>query len=255
MNLFFSPRPPASTVIEIDGSPVTVTVRPSARARSYRLSLPHRGGPVLTIPKGGKWPEARAFLERQRHWLAARLKRAPAASAMAGGELLPLRGLPHRIVPTGKARGRVEPGEAGGEAVLFVPGAPEHLQRRLIEWLKGEAERDLAARCAVHARTLGVTVKAIAMRSQSTRWGSCSSTGRLNFNWRLVLAPPFVLDYVAAHEVAHLRQMNHSPAFWSTVERTLPDMARGRAWLKAHGRELMALGDGRLGAAGEDADG
>ena len=80
------------------------------------------------------------------------------------------------------------------------------------------------------------------MRSQSTRWGSCSTTGRLNFNWRLVLAPPFVLDYVAAHEVAHLVEMNHSEAFWATVERTLPGMERGRAWLKAHGRQLMVYG-------------
>ncbi|MBI4046492.1 MAG: M48 family metallopeptidase, partial [Devosia nanyangense] len=87
-----------------------------------------------------------------------------------------------------------------------------------------------------------VKVVSISMRSQSTRWGSCSSSGRLNFNWRLVLAPDYVLDYVAAHEVAHLVEMNHSPAFWATVKRTLPDMARGRAWLKAHGRELMAYG-------------
>jgi len=87
-----------------------------------------------------------------------------------------------------------------------------------------------------------VTVKAISMRSQSTRWGSCSSTGKLNFNWRLILAPPYVLDYVAAHEVAHLVQMNHSTAFWRTVEKALPTMARGRDWLKEHGRELMVYG-------------
>ncbi len=83
-------------------------------------------------------------------------------------------------------------------------------------------------------------MKAITLRSQSSRWGSCSSSGNINYNWRLILAPPHVLDYVAAHEVAHLVEMNHSAAFWTTVERTLPDMARGRAWLKAHGRDLMA---------------
>ncbi len=80
----------------------------------------------------------------------------------------------------------------------------------------------------------------VRLRSQSSRWGSCSSTGAINYNWRLILAPPFVLDYVAAHEVAHLIEMNHSAAFWAVVERTLPDMERGRAWLKSHGRDLMA---------------
>jgi hypothetical protein len=78
------------------------------------------------------------------------------------------------------------------------------------------------------------------MRSQATRWGSCSSSGTINYNWRLIMAPPFVLDYVAAHEVAHLVEMNHSAAFWATVKRTLPEMDKGRAWLKAHGRALMA---------------
>ena len=87
------------------------------------------------------------------------------------------------------------------------------------------------------------------MRSQSTRWGSCSTTGRLNFNWRLVLAPPFVLDYVAAHEVAHLVEMNHSDAFWRVVEKTLPDMERGREWLRVNGRELMVYGLEPLAAA------
>jgi predicted metal-dependent hydrolase len=79
------------------------------------------------------------------------------------------------------------------------------------------------------------------MRDQSTRWGSCSSARTLNFNWRLVLAPDFVLDYVAAHEVAHIVEMNHSPAFWRTVARTLPDYGRGQAWLKANGAGLMAI--------------
>jgi predicted metal-dependent hydrolase len=110
-----------------------------------------------------------------------------------------------------------------------------------VDWLKGEAARELKLRSAYHAARLGVEVRSITMRDQASRWGSCSSRGSLNYNWRLILAPPFVLDYVAAHEVAHLVEMNHSAAFWATVKRTLPDMERGRAWLKAHGRELMAF--------------
>jgi predicted metal-dependent hydrolase len=244
MNLFFRTRPsiPASTTIEIDGAPVAVTVRVNARARSYRLSIPHSGGPLLTLPPHGKWAEAEAFLFRHHNWLAARIKRAPAAASFADGGRVPLRGVEHRIIATGKLRGRVEIAEDDGEPVLLVPGEAAHQARRLIDWLKDEAQADLVARTAIHAARLDVTVKAVRMRSQSSRWGSCSSSGNINYNWRLVLAPPFVLDYVAAHEVAHLVEMNHSPAFWATVKRTLPEMDRGRAWLKAHGRQLMAHG-------------
>lgn len=233
---------PAIAETSIDGRQVAVTVRVNPRARHYRLSIPHGGPPILTVPRNGRWRDAEAFLERQKAWLAARLRRIAEPVVFAAGAVIPLRGVDHVIVATGKVRGRVEPGTAEGQPALLVPGEREHQPRRLIDWLKSEAQRDLDQRVAVHAQSLAVTVKSVAMRSQSTRWGSCSSTGRLNFNWRLVLAPPHVLDYVAAHEVAHLVEMNHSPAFWSTVERALPDMSRGRAWLKAHGRELMVYG-------------
>ncbi len=233
--------PPAAEV-RIGGESIAVVVKVSTRARSYRLSLPHGGQPLLTVPKFGRWAEAKAFLERHVDWLADRLERSAKPVAFVRGAIVPLRGVNHRIVPTGRVRGVVEIGAHDGELALLVPGTPEHRARRLTDWLKAEAERDLARRCRVHAANLGVTVSSISMRSQSTRWGSCSSSGRLNFNWRLVLAPPHVLDYVAAHEVAHLVEMNHSPAFWAVVERTLPSMARGRDWLRVHGRELMVYG-------------
>lgn len=226
----------------IDGRAVPVRVRVSARARSYRLSLPHQGGPVLTVPHHGRWSEAEAFLLRHTGWLATRLARTAPAVGFAPGATFPLRGERHVIVPTGKVRGRVEVDGDEGNPVVRVPGAPEHLARRLTDWLKIEAQNDLEPLVFLHAERLGVTARAITMRSQSTRWGSCSSTGRLNFNWRLVLAPPFVLEYVAAHEVAHLREMNHSPAFWDRVRETLPEMDAGRAWLKANGRDLMRYG-------------
>ena len=244
MNLFFRAKPkiPASTVIEIDGVPVTVTVRVNARARSYRLSLPHSGGPLLTLPPHGKWAEAEAFLLRHHNWLAARIKRAPEATSFAAGSVVPLRGVDHRIVATGRVRGRVEVADDGGQPILLVPGDPAHQARRLTDWLKEQAQADLEMRSAHHAARLGVSIKAIKLREQSSRWGSCSSSGNINYNWRLIMAPPFVLDYVAAHEVAHLVEMNHSAAFWATVKRTLPEMEKGRAWLKAHGRQLMAHG-------------
>lgn len=242
MNLLFKTKIPGTTEIAVDGRIVSVTVRRHARAKSYRLSIPHSGGPVLTLPPQGRWPEAQDFLRRHVHWLAARLPRAAQPIAFAAGSVIPLRGVEHLIAASGKVRGQIETVMDATGLILVVPGDPQHQQRRLTDWLKHQANADLAARCAIHARTLGVTVKAIKLRDQASRWGSCSSTGNLNFNWRLVLAPAFVLDYVAAHEVAHLVQMNHSPAFWATVEQALPDMAQGRAWLKAHGRALMAYG-------------
>lgn len=236
-------RWPTVTETEVDGEMVAVSVRVSVRARNYRLSLPHAGGPVLTVPSHGRWQEAQAFLHRQRAWLGARLQRAAKpVSFTARGAVIPVRGVDHKIVPTGRVRGRVEVLDVEGLLTLQVPGEPEHRARRLTDWLKEQALIDLQKRVALHARRLGVDYKSVSMRSQATRWGSCSTTGRLNFNWRLILAPPFVLDYVAAHEVAHLVEMNHSDAFWETVERTLPTMNRGRAWLKAHGRQLMVYG-------------
>lgn len=243
MNFLFRRKFPETAQALVDGELIAVAVRVSARARSYRLSIPHVGDPVLTVPHYGRWPEAAAFLNRQVPWLAEALRVKEQPVAFVAGAVVPLRGVDHVIRPTGRVRGQVEAGEtASGQRALFVPGHPEHRARRLADWLKAEANRDLAARVRVHARRLGVTVTAVRLRSQSTRWGSCSASGALNFNWRLVMAPPFVLDYVAAHEVSHLVEMNHSRAFWRTVERTLPDMERGRDWLKTNGRQLMMYG-------------
>ncbi|WIY53242.1 SprT family zinc-dependent metalloprotease [Devosia sp. YIM 151766] len=231
--------PPPITHVELDGVMTAIAVRTSKRARNFRLSLP-ASGPLLTLPEQARWADAEAFLYRHRHWLAARLPRTAPAQMLQAGVTIPLRGVPHRIIAAGTLRGRVEMAEDGEGPLLRVPGDPEHQPRRLYDWLKAEALADLVARSQVHAGRLGVEVKQVRLRSQSSRWGSCSSSGNINYNWRLILAPPFVLDYVAAHEVAHLVEMNHSPAFWRTVVRTLPEMERGRAWLKAHGRGLMA---------------
>lgn len=234
----FQSRFPKAAQIDIDGRQVMIPVRVSARAKNYRLSISPRSGPVLTVPPSGRWRDAEAFLLRQASWLGARLEASPDAPTLADGAILPLRGQPHKVVSLPAPRGLVSVSEADE---ILVPGGVEHCRRRLLDWLKAEARKDLEEACARHAATLGVTIASITLRDQSSRWGSCSSARRLNFNWRLILAPPFVLDYVAAHEVAHILEMNHAPAFWHTVERALPDYEKGRVWLKKNGQTLMKI--------------
>jgi len=140
----------------------------------------------------------------------------------------------------------VETGDA--VALLCVAGNTEHLARRVRDFLKREAKRDLEAASRRYAALLGVGVKRIAVRDQSSRWGSCTAGGVLSYSWRLILAPPYVLDYLAAHEVAHLVEMNHSRKFWRVIDGMCPEWRRAKGWLNAQGAALHRYGgDGAQG--------
>jgi predicted metal-dependent hydrolase len=125
-----------------------------------------------------------------------------------------------------------------GTGIIEIAGEMSHLARRCREWLKAQAKKELTAASEIYARAMGVSFRKIAIRDQASRWGSCSTTGQLSYSWRLILAPPFVLDYVAAHEVAHLKHMNHGARFWRLVKRHCPEVERARAWMRANGRLL-----------------
>jgi predicted metal-dependent hydrolase len=114
--------------------------------------------------------------------------------------------------------------------------------RRVRDFLEREAKRDLQAAVARHTAALGIPARRITVRDTRSRWGSCSAKGYLNFSWRLILAPPFVLDYLAAHEVAHLKEMNHSPRFWREVHALCPRTEEAERWLKRHGTDLHRYG-------------
>ncbi|MCF6302777.1 MAG: M48 family metallopeptidase [Devosiaceae bacterium] len=232
---------PGTMVLEGE-KPVQVRVRVHQKSLHYRLSISVAGEPILSVPPKGKPEDAHAFLQRHKHWLDVRLQRRAQPVPFVEGATIPLRGQDHVIAGTGKIRGQVTLLPAGEMNQIIVPGGDRHLARRLTDWLKSQALGDLQQRSALHASRLGVQVGKISIRGQSSRWGSCSSAGNLSYNWRLVLAPPFVLDYVAAHEVAHICEMNHSSAFWSKVLQTLPEMDKGRSWLKSHGSTLMGYG-------------
>jgi len=222
---------------------VAVDIRRHPRARNYTLRVagPARP-PVLTMPRRGSLDEARRFLDRHAGWLTRQLDRLPQLMPMVDGAIVPLRGVPHVIRHAPGRRGTVTVADDADAAVLVVAGDAAHLRRRVIDFLKREARRDLETAVVRHAARLGVRATAIRLRDQTSRWGSCSLNGHLSFSWRLVMAPPHVLDYLAAHEVAHLRELNHSRRFWRLVELLCPETNSARAWLSANGAALHAIG-------------
>ena len=157
--------------------------------------------------------------------------------------MVPLRGVAHRIAHRPGTRGTVwiETAE-NGELLLCVAGQAPHIDRRICDYLRREALRDLEAATRCAAEQLSVTVRRISVRDQSSRWGSCSTTGMLSYSWRLILAPSFVLNYLAVHEVTHLVELNHSPRFWRLVHRICADAHRAKVWLDVHGGDLHRYG-------------
>lgn len=245
-NALFFRRSSEPRTIEIvfDQAVYEVRVRRHRRARRYTLRI-HAASRevVLTMPLRGSVREAKSFALKHGAWIAARLARLPAPAPFGDGAIVPLRGEPHRIVHRAKERGTVwvEMG-SDGEQLLCVAGKAPHVGRRVGDYFKREAKRELEAASRRAAEKLDVTIKRVSVRDQASRWGSCSSTGVLSYSWRLILAPPFVLEYLAVHEVAHLREMNHSARFWRLVAAHCPDAARAKAWLDAHGSDLHRYG-------------
>ena len=242
--LLSRPQDPLELTIEFDGETYAVRLQRHSRARRYTLRVQSIARDVvLTMPPRGSVKEARAFAQKHGAWIAARLKKLPHPAPFAHGLTLPLRGEPHRIEHRPRERGTVwvELGDDGSH-VICVAGDAAHLPRRLLDYLKREAKRELEAASRRAAEKLGVKVKRVSIRDQSSRWGSCSTTGVLSYSWRLILAPSFVLEYLAAHEVAHLVEMNHGPRFWKHVARCMPRLGEAKRWLRSHGADLHRYG-------------
>lgn len=243
--LYRRPAEPQAIDIVFDDAIYLVRLRRHRQARRYTLRIQAATREVvLTLPPRGSVKEAKAFASKHGGWIAARLGRLPAIVPFRDGTVLPLRGVAHRIVHRRGARGTVwSETDAHGERLLCVAGQAPHVARRVADFLKREARRDVEAASRRYGEKLGVTIKRITVRDQTSRWGSCSTTGALSFSWRLILAPPYVLDYLAAHEVAHLIEMNHSQRFWRLVERICPAIHRAKAWLDIHGTDLHRYGE------------
>lgn len=217
---------------------VALKRRPTAKRITLRVSNA-TGEVVLTIPERTEVGLAQRFADSHSHWIATRIARVPQRVLFEAGSLVPLRGVPHRIVHWSSIRGVTQAGRgSAGEPIIAVACEAPHVARRVRDFLEAEARRDFAAAVKRHTVQLGVAAKRITVRDTKSRWGSCSARGYLNFSWRLILAPPFILDYLAAHEVGHLKELNHSHRFWRVVYELCARTDEAERWLKRHGTEL-----------------
>lgn len=207
---------------------MTVLLRRSGRARRITLRVSSLDGRVtVTVPRNVSETVAMDFVADKRGWLVAQLDRVPPERCVRSGSVLPIAGIAHVV----------SPGEEEDRPVIPIradrPAGPQ-VRRFVID----AARSHFAAAVARHAGRLGRGYGRIALRDTRSRWGSCSTEGQLMFSWRLLFAPPEVSDYVAAHEVAHLAHMDHSPAFWAVVAELFPEHAAARKWLRDQGATL-----------------
>lgn len=220
---------------------IAVIVRPAARRMILRIDRRH-GGATLTLPRGVARYRAEAFVLSQIGWLEQKLAAMPNRIAFRDGAIIPFRGATCRIVHCQPLRGETRIVEGKDGPLLCVHGTLEALPGRVLRFLKAQAQADLAAASLGYAEKLNVKIGRVSIKDTVSRWGSCSARGDLAFSWRLILAPPFVLDYLAAHEVAHRLEMNHSVRYWRHVRAVYPDFRAAEEWLNRQGSTLHNYG-------------
>jgi predicted metal-dependent hydrolase len=222
-----------------DGRTLPIVVRSSERAARLALRVhPARFAVEIVLPHGTSAKSALRFFESRCGWVIARAAKLPSPVPFEEGAIVPILDHPHRIV-------RAAPGSPVfriGQGTIEVSGAPEHLARRTQRGLRDTARSILADKTRVLARGLVRQPARISVGDASSRWGSCARSGNIKYSWRLLMAPVSVLDYVVAHEVAHLVELNHSAQFWRLVAELHPEYQRDRSWLMRHGGELHRYG-------------
>ena len=230
------------TSIRIDGELLPVKVVENDRAKRLTLRiLPGGDGLKVTTPSHVDDEEIETFITRNKNWAAAKIARLPEKVKLVPDAIVPFKNRNHKIVSSGKLRGLVEIVECDDMPLLRVPGSAEAVSRKLAAFFKREARKELDRCVQKHASAINVQPKQIRITDTTSRWGSCSSTRTLSFSWRIIMAPPEVLDYLVAHEVAHLVEMNHSSRFWKLTKQLCPDMEAHKSWLRTHGNKLHAI--------------
>lgn len=231
--------PKTGFTIALPGGALPVTVRRHPQARRVSIRMEPRGnGAILTLPQWMPLRDGMNFVERHRDWLAETAAGRPAPVPFTPGAFIPFQDTELVIDHDANRRGHAR---IDGNR-LRVGGDEPHLARRVRDALKKEARRTFRTLVTTKAGLIGKRPGRISIRDQTSRWGSCSSNGDLNFNWRLICAPAFVTDYVAAHEVAHLVYMDHSAAFWRQVAALTDHPETGRTWLRENGAGLHRIG-------------
>jgi predicted metal-dependent hydrolase len=224
--------------IYVCGETAALKLVKDARAKCMRLSMNDRTRSFrLTLPRWVSAKEGMAFVAQRRALLEKWWQALPAKSALADGAQILWRGDVHILRHAASAKRSVHV----DSGALHIGGPADMLSARLLRWMKAQATTDLTVRTLAMAETHQLKLSHISIRDMQTRWGSCTSAGRVSFCWRLIMAPDDVRTYVVAHELAHLKHMNHSPAFWHEVERLGGDLST-RDWIKRHGAELMRFG-------------
>jgi predicted metal-dependent hydrolase len=230
--------PLSRALLKIDGRAVEITMRLNPRARRLIVKVhPSTGEITVVAPSKRAMSHALDFARGESDWIAKKLARVPQPVHFEIGSNVPFRGREYRIVAGGQGPGPVWIEETE-ELLIRVSGRPEHVGRRVRDFLKAAARRRLAERTAHFAGQVGKRPVRLSIRDTASRWGSCSVKGALSYSWRLILAPDAVLDYVVAHEVAHLVEMNHGPCFWRLVARLVPDYEARQAWLTRNATQL-----------------
>lgn len=227
----------------VGGREMPLRIVENARAKRLTLRVSAGGrGLRVTVPPGVSEREITRFIERHHGWLEKQLVRIPEEPGIRAGVKIPVKGVAHLIVHEGGKRGTVisRTGETGPE--LAVCGDEAFIQRRVADHLKRMAKAEIEPLVARHAGRIGRQVKSIRYRDMTSRWGSCSSDGRLSFCWRIAMAPGPVIDYLVAHEVSHLKEMNHGPRFWALCRQLCPRADEAKAWLRRNGAALQAIG-------------
>jgi predicted metal-dependent hydrolase len=234
------PPPLEPKVVDVGGRTIVASFRRNVKCKRMVMRLtPNGQGLVITMAPRASQAEALRFIEASKPWILKTMDAKVPTVSFSDGQQILFRGSPHTIKATGGRRGVVN----CEDQTIVVPGDLTHVPRRTKDWLKAQAKSQLIQASLHYATAMGLKYNKLTLRDQTTRWGSCSSGGDLSYSWRLVLAPPHVLDYVAAHEVAHLKEMNHGPKFWRLVLTHCKSTKQSKQWLKDHGRELHRYGD------------
>jgi len=221
-------------VITVGHPPIEITVRRKKNARRLTLRLA-TDGVYLTLPDRTPLKEAEAFAHKQEAWLRDKIAKRPASQSVKETGTLPVLGAPRTLA---QGTGRVCRLDG---STLYVPGPRERHSAKIKAFLKETARAHLTRASDTYAAMVDVPYSKITLRDTRSRWGSCTSSGNLMYSWRLIMAPPEVLDYVAAHEVAHLVELNHSPRYWAVVARICPDYPVHRRWLRQNGAALHGI--------------